>query len=74
MSKIVNICDAKTRLSQLLDRAAQGEDVIIARAGRPLARPIAFRPKQAVRAAGRMRGAIGVGHDFDAPLPDDLFR
>jgi len=74
MSEIVNICDAKTQLSQLLDRAAQGEDVIIARAGRPLARLVAFRPKQVVRKAGRMRGAIRVSRDFDAPLPDDLFR
>jgi prevent-host-death family protein len=73
MSETVNIYDAKTRLSQLVDRASRGEDVIIARAGRPLARLVAFRPKRAVRKPGRMRGAIRVGRDFDAPLPDDLF-
>lgn len=73
MSETVNICDAKNRLSQLVDRAAGGEDVIIARAGRPLARLVAFRPKQAVRKAGRMRGAIRVSRDFDAPLSGDLF-
>ncbi|MEA2240233.1 MAG: hypothetical protein QOC81_4957 [Thermoanaerobaculia bacterium] len=73
MSETVNIYDAKTRLSQLVDRASRGEDVIIARAGRPLARLVAFRPKQAVRKPGRMRGAIRVGRDFDVPLPDDLF-
>jgi prevent-host-death family protein len=73
MSETVNICDARTRLSQLLDRVARGEDVIIARAGRPVARLVAFRPKYAVRQAGRMRGAIRASRDFDAPLPSDLF-
>ncbi len=73
MSEIVNIYDAKTRLSQLVDRASRGEEVIIARAGRPVARLVAFRPKPAVRKPGRMRGAVRVARDFDAPLPDDLF-
>jgi antitoxin (DNA-binding transcriptional repressor) of toxin-antitoxin stability system len=47
--------------------------VIIARAGPPLARLVAFRSKNAVRKPGRMRGAIRVSPDFDASLPDDLF-
>jgi prevent-host-death family protein len=74
MSETVNIYDAKTRLSQLVERASRGEEVIIARAGRPLARLVAFRPKRAARKPGRMRGAIRVARDFDAPLPDDLFE
>ena len=73
MSETVNIHDAKTRFSQLVERAARGEDVIIARAGRPLARLVAFHPKRAVRKPGRMCGAIRVSRDFDAPLPGDLF-
>ncbi len=73
MSETINISDAKTRLAELVGRAASGEDVIIARAGRPLARLVAFRPERAVRKAGRMRGAIRVSRDFDAPLPGDLF-
>ena len=74
MSETVNIYEAKTRLSQLVDRAAKGDDVIIARAGRPIARLIAFRPPAAVRKPGRMRGRIRVARNFDAPLPDDLFE
>ena len=74
MSETVNIYEAKTRLSQLVDRAAKGDDVIIARAGRPIARLVAFRPPSAVRKPGRMRGRIRVARNFDAPLPDDLFE
>jgi prevent-host-death family protein len=74
MSETVNIGDAKTRLSELVVRASRGEEVIIARAGRPVARLVAVRPKGATRKLGRMRGAIRVRRDFDAPLPDDLFE
>jgi prevent-host-death family protein len=74
MSETVNIYEAKTRLSQLVDQAARGDDVIIARAGRPVARLVAFRPPGVVRKPGRMRGRIRVSADFDAPLPDDLFE
>ena len=74
MSETVNIYEAKTRLSQLVDRAAKGDDVIIARAGRPIARLVAYRLPAAVRKPGRMRGRIRVTPDFDAPLPEDLFE
>ncbi len=74
MSETVNIYEAKTRLSQLVDQAARGDDVIIARAGRPIARLVAFRPASAVRKPGRMRGRVRVSANFDAPLPDDLFE
>lgn len=74
MTETVNIYEAKTRLSQLVDRAAKGDDVIIARAGRPVARLIAFRLPDVVRKPGRMRGRIRIADDFDAPLPDDLFE
>lgn len=74
MSETVNIYEAKTRLSQLVDRATRGDDVIIARAGRPVARLVAFRPPGKARKAGRMRGRIRVARNFNAPLPDDLFE
>ena len=74
MGKPVNIYDAKTRLSQLVDRAAKGEEIVIARAGRPVARLVAWRPKPVVRKPGRMRGRIRVRKNFDAPLPADLFE
>jgi prevent-host-death family protein len=74
MGKPINIYDAKTRLSKLVDRAARGEDIVIARAGRPVARLVAWRPPQAIRKAGRLRGRIRVRKNFDSPLPDDLFE
>jgi prevent-host-death family protein len=74
MGKPINIYEAKTRLSKLVDRAAKGEDIVIARAGRPVARLVAWRPPGAIRKAGRLRGRIRVRKNFDAPLPDDLFE
>ncbi len=74
MSETVNIYDAKTRLSQLVDKAARGEDVIIARSGRPVARLVAYRIPAAKRKPGRMRGRIRIGRNFDAALPADLFE
>jgi len=74
MPKPINIYEAKTRLSQLVDRAAKGEDIVIARAGRPVARLVAWRPAAAVRKAGRLRGRIRVRKNFDDPLPVDLFE
>jgi prevent-host-death family protein len=73
MSEQVNIYDAKTRLSQLVDRAEAGEEIIIARGGRPAARLVPFRGPVVKRKPGRMRGRIRVGRDFDAPLPAHLF-
>jgi len=73
MEKPINIYDAKTRLSQLVDRAANGEEIIIARAGRPVARLVAWRPRPPQREPGRLRGRIRIGRNFDAPLPPDLF-
>jgi prevent-host-death family protein len=73
MRETVNIYDAKTRLSLLVDRAEKGEEIIIARGGRPAARLVPLRPAAVERKPGRMRGKIRVGRDFDAPLPTGLF-
>jgi prevent-host-death family protein len=73
MSEKVNIYDAKTRLSQLVERAEAGEEIIIARAGRPAARLVPFRAEGVKRKPGRMRGRVRIGSDFDAPLPGNLF-
>jgi prevent-host-death family protein len=73
MAEQVNIYDAKTRLSQLVDRAEAGEEIIIARGGRPAARLVPFRSATVKRKPGRMRGRVRIGRDFDAPLPPDLF-
>jgi prevent-host-death family protein len=69
----VNIHQAKTHFSRLLQRVAAGEEVVIARAGVPVARLVAVEPKQGkARPLGFARGEVWVADDFDAPLPDKL--
>lgn len=71
----VNIHQAKTHLSRLLQRVAAGEEVTIARAGVPVARLVAVEPKpNKVRPLGFARGEIWIADDFDDPLPDDLLK
>ena len=70
----VNIHEAKTHLSRLLQRVAAGEEVTIARAGVPVARLVAAEPPKKVRPLGFAHGQVWVADDFDAPLPDDLLR
>ena len=72
MSKPVNIYEAKTHLSKLVDRAAAGENIIIAKAGRPVARLVPLEKKPPLRVPGRLKGKIWIAPDFDAPLPDDI--
>jgi prevent-host-death family protein len=70
----VNIHVAKTHLSRLLDEVAAGAEIVIARAGRPVARlvPLERPPLLARRQLGRLAGQLTVPADFDAPLPDDI--
>jgi prevent-host-death family protein len=70
----VNIHEAKTHLSRLLQRVAEGEEVTIARAGVPVARLVAVEHKSKTRPLGFARGQVSVADDFDAPLPDDLLK
>lgn len=69
----VNIYEAKTRLSELVEQARQGETVVIAKNGTPLAKLVALdaAPKKKI-VFGLMKGEIDIADDFDAPLPDDL--
>ena len=68
----VNIHQAKTHLARLLRKVAAGEEVVISRAGKPVARlvPVAEAPRP--RELGRDRGKIWIADDFDAPMPDDI--
>ncbi len=68
----VNIHAAKTHLSRLVDQAAAGEEIVIARAGKPVARLVPLQHQAAKRRLGTLAGQLGVSDDFDAPLPDDL--
>lgn len=70
----VNIHEAKTHLSRLLQRVASGEEVTISRAGTPVARLVAIQPKIKVRPLGMDRGRVWVADDFDAPLPDEILK
>ena len=72
MSASVNVYEAKTHLSQLLDRAAAGEEIVIARAGRPIARLVALRDSSSrPRTPGGWRGKVSVTDDFDE-LPAEI--
>jgi prevent-host-death family protein len=69
----VNIHEAKTHLSRLVDRAAAGEEVIIARAGKPVAKLVALTQKPRV-VFGTLAGVLRVPDDFDAPLPQAILE
>ena len=73
----VNIHDAKTHLSKLAEQAGAGEEIIIAKSGRPIARLVPLAQGAVVRKKGLLKGKIKVSDDFDHPLPDhviDLFE
>jgi prevent-host-death family protein len=69
---IVNVHAAKTHLSELLARVEAGEEVVLGRAGRPIARLIPFRPTGVPRRFGGWRGRVWLSDDFDAPLPESI--
>jgi prevent-host-death family protein len=70
----VNLYDAKTQLSRLVERAAAGEEIVIAKGGRPLARLVPLATRTKPREFGFLAGRVWVGPDFDAPLPEDMQR
>jgi len=72
MSKPVSLYDAKTHLSELVERAASGEEIIIAKGGTPKARLVPLRDPAVKRRPGAWRGRVRIAPDFDAPLPDAL--
>ncbi len=71
-SVTVNIFQAKTQLSKFVSMAEQGKEVIIARAGKPVARLSQFKPEKKPIIFGLMKGKIWVADDFDDPLPEDF--
>ena len=72
MAKTVNIHEAKTHLSKLLVQVSLGEEIIIAKAGKPVARLSPIEAKPARRVPGSAKGKIWMAPDFDAPLPDEI--
>ena len=65
----INLYEAKTNLSQLVERAAGGEEIIIAKAGHPLARLVPLSKQTSPRPLGLFAGQITLHDDFDAPWP-----
>jgi prevent-host-death family protein len=70
---MLNLYEAKTQLSALVERAAAGEEIVIAKAGKPRAKLVPIRPA-ARRRPGSAKGRIWMADDFDAPLPDEVQR
>lgn len=68
----INIHDAKTNLSRLLARVERGEEIVISRAGAPIAKLVRYRPARGKRRAGLWKGLVRISDDFDAPLPESI--
>jgi prevent-host-death family protein len=67
----VNIHEAKSQLSRLIEAAVSGEEVVIAKAGTPVVRLVSVEQKPKLR-LGLMKGKIKIADDFDTPLPDEV--
>jgi len=72
MTTTVNIHDAKTNLSKLLQLVIAGEEIVIAKSGSPIARIVPYTSKPTKRIPGSAKGKIWIAPDFNDPLPDDL--
>ena len=72
--KTVNLHAAKTHLSQLVDEAVDGQEVVIAKAGKPMVRLVPVVRESRRTGFGADRGALRVSKDFDAPLPRHVLR
>jgi prevent-host-death family protein len=70
----INIYEAKTRLSQLVEEAASGKDIVIARAGRPVARLTRLKEAGRKRQLGILDNRFRIPDDFNRPLPDAVLR
>jgi prevent-host-death family protein len=71
MSLTYNLTDAKARFSEVVDRVAEGDEVIVTRMGKPVARIIAYEAGQAAQRLGLLEGRIRISDDFDE-WPDDI--
>ncbi|HVR95865.1 MAG TPA: type II toxin-antitoxin system prevent-host-death family antitoxin [Thermoanaerobaculia bacterium] len=73
MSEVIyNLYEAKTSLSRLVDRAASGEEIILSKAGKPLAKLVPFHRPPEPRQPGGWEGRMRISEEFDAPLPPEI--
>lgn len=70
--KTVDIHEAGTHFCRLVNQAAEGEEIVISRAGRPVARLLRYDAPKVKREAGVLRGKLRIGPDFDHPFPHDM--
>jgi prevent-host-death family protein len=70
MVKVLNLYEAKSQLSSLVEEAAAGTEIVIAKAGVPRARLVSLKPR--TRRPGGSKGRIRIAADFDAPLPPEI--
>lgn len=73
-ARVVNVHEAKTHLSRLLERVEMGEQIVIARAGRPVARLVPVGTASGGRELGLDKDLGWIADDFDAPLPEEILR
>jgi len=71
---VIDLDAAKTHLSRLVDEAAAGEEIVIAKEGKPIAKLVALDQPPARRVLGLLKGQLRVSDDFDAPLPEEMLR
>ena len=72
IQSIVNIHEAKTHFSELVNAATEGKEIFIAKAGRPVAKLVSIKVKKPKVRFGILKGKIKISDDFDEPLPDDV--
>lgn len=71
---LVNINDTKTDFVKWIKKALKGEEIIIARDGKPLVQLVPYTEKKETRRGGQLKGLIEISDDFDTPLPKELFK
>ncbi len=74
MATQINIHEAKTHLSKLLQRVIAGEEIVIAKAGKPVAKIVPIEQQTVTRRPGSAKGQVWVAPDFNAPLPDEILN
>ena len=74
MAVQVNLSDAKSKLSELINQVIAGEEVIIAKSGKPVAKLVPLEKPIRDRKPGSAKGKLIISDDFDAPLPDDILK
>jgi prevent-host-death family protein len=71
---LVNIHEAKTHFSKFINQALKGEEIVIAKDGKPLIRLVPYTEETEVRKGGQFKGLIQISEDFDSPLPEEILK